>query len=306
MPKITKKNIIVPLDVSSQARDEYIKNYLEITQNTGNLMLFAGDQKIEHQNGDFVGKNIAADDADPEHLFKIAKLGKIGVFAAQLGLIARYGMNYKTVPFLVKMNSRSNLVKTKQAEPYSGLLTTVDEVMEVKNQHKLKILALGYTLYLGSEYEALMLREAQYCVEQAHKNGLLAVLWIYPRGKAVKDELDPHIIAGAAGTACSLNADFVKVNYPQGKGLKSAEIFKEAIKAAGRTKVICSGGPSVDVKLFLQTLHDQIHISGAHGNATGRNIHQKNLKEAVKMCEAISAITLKNKTVEQALKLLKK
>lgn len=54
-------------------------------------MLFAGDQKVEHLNDDFYGDDIHPDDADPEHLFRIAAKAKIGLFASQLGLVARYG-----------------------------------------------------------------------------------------------------------------------------------------------------------------------------------------------------------------------
>ncbi|WP_394325937.1 hypothetical protein [Methanosarcina horonobensis] len=50
-------------------------------------------------------------------------------------------------------------------------------------------------------------------------------------------------------------------------------------------------------------LHDQIHISGAEGNATGRNIHQKYLDEAVRMCNAVYAITVEDSSVEDALKI---
>jgi fructose-bisphosphate aldolase/6-deoxy-5-ketofructose 1-phosphate synthase len=53
----------------------------------------------------------------------------------------------------------------------------------------------------------------------------------------------------------------------------------------------------------LQRLHDQIHISGAWGNATGRNIHQKPLEEAVRFCNAIYAITVEDASVETALKI---
>jgi len=74
-------------------------------------MLFAGDQKVEHLNDDFYGEEVPEGDADPEHLFKIASQAKIGVFATQLGLIARYGMDYKNVPYLVKVNSKTNLVE---------------------------------------------------------------------------------------------------------------------------------------------------------------------------------------------------
>ncbi len=73
--------------------------------------------------------------------------------------------------------------------------------------------------------------------------------------------------------------------------------------AAGRTKVVCAGGSSVNVKAFLQRLHDQIFVSGASGNATGRNIHQKNLEGAIRMCNAIYAITVNGNNVEEAMKI---
>jgi len=138
-------------------------------------------------------------------------------------------------------------------------------------------------------------------VYQAHQHGLLTVLWMYPRGAAVPDERDPHLIAGATGVGACLGADFVKVNYPKREGESSAELFKEAVQAAGRTKVVCAGGSSVDVETFLQQLHEQIHISGASGNATGRNVHQKSLKEATGMSRAISAITVDDASAAEAL-----
>ena len=41
---------------------------------------------------------------------------------------------------------------------------------------------------------------------------------------------------------------------------------------------------------FLQRLHDQIHVSGCRGAATGRNIHQKGTEEAVRMAAACSLL----------------
>ena len=148
-----------------------------------------------------------------------------------------------------------------------------------------------------------MLREASQVVYQAHRHGLITVLWIYPRGKSVKDEKDPDLIAGATGVAACLGSDFVKVNYPKREKEKSAEIFKRAVKAAGRTRVICAGGGSMEPKAFLQQLHEQIFISGASGNATGRNIHQKSLEEAVRFANAISAITIYGKSADAAYKI---
>jgi fructose-bisphosphate aldolase/6-deoxy-5-ketofructose 1-phosphate synthase len=295
----------VPLDVPKTKIETYLKNYMEITRESGKLMLFAGDQKVEHLNDDFYGEGVPEDDANPEHLFEIASKSKIGVFATQLGLIASYGMDYRNVPYLVKINSKTNLVKTSQADPFSNLWYDVDQVVKFKENSGLKILGVGYTVYLGSEFEAEMLVQAAQVVHNAHQHGMVSVLWLYPRGTAVKDEKDPHLIAGATGVGACLGTDFAKVNYPEKERVNSAEAFKEAIKAAGRTKVICAGGSSDEVDDFLKKLHDQIHISGAMGSATGRNIHQKPLGEAIRMCNAIYAVTIEDATVEEALRIYK-
>ena len=307
---ISEKDIIVPADVPASTKQDYIKNYLTITHKTGKLMLMAGDQKLEHLNDDFYGKikigdkeaSIPIDDASPEHLFKIASQAKIGVFATQLGLIARYGPTYNKVPYLVKLNSKSHLVKTAQKDPLSSAWLELEQVVKFKKDSGLNLLGVGYTVYVGSEFEDNMLVEAAQTVFNAHQNGLLAVFWMYPRGKAVTDEKDPHIVAGAAGVGACLGADFVKVNYPKQKEGKPAEAFKEAVMAAGRTKVITAGGTSKDVKDFLQETWEQINISGCYGNATGRNIHQKPLKQAINFANAISAITLDGKDVDFAMR----
>jgi fructose-bisphosphate aldolase / 6-deoxy-5-ketofructose 1-phosphate synthase len=298
-------NFCIRADVPNGMVNEYLGNLDEITLGSDRLMLFAGDQKIEHLNEDFYGPDIHEDDHDPEHLFRIASKADIGVFAAQLGLISLYGTDYPTIPYLVKLNSKTHLVKTVQKDPVSTLLVSVEQVVEFKKNTGLNILGIGYTIYLGSEFENVMLQEAAQAVYKAHQQGLVTVLWIYPRGKAVKDEKDPDLIAGACGTAACLGSDFVKVNYPKQEGQKSAEIFQRAVKAAGRTKVVCAGGSSMEPKAFLAQLHDQIHIAGAAGNATGRNIHQRSLDEAVRLANAITAITVYDKSVDEAFAIFK-
>ena len=305
MPKITEKDVQVPADVPDSLRAEYVKNYLAATRHTGRLMLFAGDQKIEHLNDDYYGTSklgpIHEDDNVPEHLFKVASTATIGIFATQHGMIARYGPHYPKVNYLVKMNSKTHLVKTTQKDPLSLSLVDFEDVLVLKKSSKLNIVGIGYTIYLGSEFEHLMLAEAGKLVTKAHQHGMITVLWIYPRGKAVADETDAHLIAGATGTGAALGTDFVKVNYPKKEGSSSAEIFKEAIKSAGRlTKVVCAGGSSTDTKKFLEGLHEQIHTSGAAGNATGRNAHQKSFADAVRMCNAIASIVLGDKDVSFA------
>lgn len=301
MKKFSNNEVRVPADVPAESRETYINNWLKATRGTGRLMLFACDQKIEHLNKDFYGEGIDIADSEPEHLFHIGNQGVIGVLAGQRGLIAQYANDYPDLNYLIKMNSKTNLVKTKQEDPYSPQLTDLEAVLQMR-ENGVNIVGLGYTIYLGSEYEATMMAEAGQLIAQAHECGLLVVLWIYPRGKAVEAEKDADLIAGAAGVALCLGADFVKVNPPaEGNGNTSAENLNIAKRAAGRCGLVCAGGGTVDAKTFLTQLHDQIHIGGACGNATGRNIHQRSLDEATRLTKAISAITLADATIEEAL-----
>jgi DhnA family fructose-bisphosphate aldolase class Ia len=300
MPKITRDQVRVPADVPAAVRETYVDNYMKATQETGRLMLYACDQKVEHLNDDFYGEGIAADDNDPEHLFKIGDQGVIGILAGQRGLVAHYAADYPDINYLVKMNSKTHLVPTSQEDPYSPQLYDIQTVLDLRD-NGVNVVGIGYTIYLGSEYEASMMTEAGQLIADAHSVGLLVVLWIYPRGKAVGNEKDAHLIAGAAGAACCLGSDFVKVNPPKGDDAgTSAEKLKEAAAAGGRTALVCAGGSTVDASTFLSQLWEQIHVGGAKGNATGRNIHQRSLDEAVRLTKAISAITQGDWSVEDA------
>lgn len=301
MPAITRDLVKVPIDVAPDMRETYIDNYMKATRGTGRLMLFACDQKVEHLNGDFYGEGIDIADNDPEHLFRIARQGVCGVMAAQRGLVTQYAADYPEINYLIKMNSKTNLVKTAQEDPYSPQLYSLESIVALRGSG-VNIVGLGYTIYLGSEYEATMMAEAGELIAQAHAEGLLVVLWIYPRGKAVTAEKDPALIAGAAGVALCLGADFVKVNPPKpADGTAPAEALAVATQASGRTGLVCAGGSTVDARTFLSQLYDQIHVGGAVGNATGRNIHQRSLDEAVRLTKAISSITLADYSVEDAL-----
>jgi len=270
------------------------------------LFLFAGDQKIEHLNKDFYGKDIPSECADPKYLFEIASKARISAFATQLGLIESYARDFENINYIVKLNSKTDLVTTKQADPISLLLNSVDQVVEFKNDTNIPIIGVGYTIYLGSKYESQMLYQAAQSIYKAHQNGLLAVLWIYPRGEAVKDDFDPNIIAGAAGVGAALGADFVKVNPPKAKDItESAYLLKQATMAAGKTGVVCSGGKKeTDKKLFLERLYYQMKIGGTSGCAIGRNIYQNKLDDAIKFCDVIAKIVLDGMEFEQVKRLL--
>lgn len=281
----------VPADVPRQKRKTYEQNFEQATKSSGRLFLFAGDQKLEHLNKDFFGPGIPDACNDPEHLFAIASEAPIGAFATQLGLVARYGGDYPDVSYVIKLNGKTDLVSTKQKDPLSLEYYSVDDVVEFADQSNLSIVGVGYTVYLGSEFEATMLARAAQIVHQAHKHGLLAILWMYPRGKSIKKETDPDLIAGAAGVGACLGADFVKVNVPDGKTSEErAKKLQQAVGAAGRTGVICSGGAKKDDEVFLQELADQLSIARVSGCAVGRNIHQRTRRDAVLFCEKLAKI----------------
>lgn len=301
-----KQPIIIPADVPPRAHKTFIKNYTALTHNTNRLLLFACDQKIEHMDLDFEGPDIHSDARDPEHIFKIAAAASIGALAAHFGLITRYGTAYPKINYIVKLNGKTNLVPTEQHEPFSNQLWSVQDVIDLKKTSKLSISGVGYTLYLGSEYEHLMLTQAAQIIHQAHKHGLVAIIWIYLRGKAIKNDTDPAYLAGAAGIAASLGADFVKIKPPKKtKSTSQAEQLKRAVAAAGNTQVICSGGEKIDAQAFFSELHEQLHIAKTGGCATGRNIFQRSHKDAIAFAQALASLVYKDSSVQQAMKLYK-
>lgn len=292
--------IKIPLSVPSAKHREYRKNWQLATAGSGSLFLFAGDQKVEHLNDDFFGPNIPLENAGPEHLFQIAAVAPIGVFATHLGLIAHYGASYPKVPYLVKLNGRTNLCENTE-DLISRAWLKVEDVVEFKRQSNLNILGVGYTVYLGGTKESKMLKEAAQIVREAHKNGLLAVIWMYPRGKNIKED-DIHTIAGGAGVAAALGADFVKVKYPYDKKIKiTAENYQEVTRAAGRTQVICVGGSKQEAKDLITYAWNQKNISGTSGLAIGRNLHQRTLSDAIKLSTALALIINHDAGLEDAL-----
>lgn len=298
---MNKKIIDIPADVPAKTNQEYLNNYQAITRPTDRLFLFAADQKIEHLNQDFYGPDIPEDVRYVSHLFEIASQGSIGAFAIHLGLIARYGKQYPNINYIVKLNAKTNLIPASQRDPFSQNLWDVGDVVHFKEQSGLNIRGIGFTLYLGSEFESEMLHDAAQSIFEAHQHGLIAILWIYPRGKAIKDDQDPQLLAGATGLATSLGADFVKIKPPQTtKALSFSEAIKLACDAAGNTKVICAGQEKRDPEQFLKTISEQLH-AGSAGCAVGRNIFQRPLPQAVAMTKALSALINDNTSVEQAI-----
>lgn len=246
----------------------------------GRSMILACDQGFEHGPADFNDRNI-----DPEYVMDIALEGKYNAIAIQAGLAHKYyGLHYKDVPLLVKINAKVNL---PTSDPWSRQHTSVDYAA------KLGATAVGYTLYHGSKLENEQFVEIGRIVEQAHDYGMPVVVWNYPRGSLIKDELATNEIAYGARIALELGADMIKLKYNGDK-----EGFKWVLKNAGRAKVVISGGKHTDNHSFLHKLHEAVD-AGASGIAVGRNVWQH--EKPFAMTRAMRDIVFNGRSVEEAL-----
>jgi fructose-bisphosphate aldolase/6-deoxy-5-ketofructose 1-phosphate synthase len=219
-----------------------------------------------------------------------------------MGLLARYAKDYPHIPYLIKLNSKTNLIKKEYKDPFSTCWYDFEHIINFKNQTGLNIVGVGYTIYVGSWYESAMFEQAARLVYEAHQEGLVTVLWIYMRGRSIKDSENIHLNAGGAGVGLCLGTDFIKIICPSdAKGNQDMEAYKEVVKAAGRAGIICVGGSKQTPEKFLKNLYDQVHVAGTRGCAVGRNIYQRTLDESVRMANAISAIVMYDYSYEDAL-----
>ena len=222
----------------------------------GRALYLAYDQGMEHGPSDFNDENVA-----PLYILNIAKRGKYNAVVFQKGIAEKYYYEIKKskIPLILKLNGKTNLFK---GEPLSRQLCTVQEAL------KLGAAAVGYTIYIGSEYESLMLKEFEKIEEEAHSKRIPVAVWIYPRGKSVANKDENELMVYAARVALEIGADIVKLNYTGDK-----KKLAWAVKSAGRTKVVVAGGVKKDEEIFLKQVKE-ITNAGAIGLAVGRNVWQ--------------------------------
>lgn len=226
----------------------------------GKALFLAYDQGFEHGPTDFNDENV-----DPEKLLKIADSGYFTGVILQKGIAEKYyasagSAHHWKVPLIVKLNGKTNLVKDE--DPYSPQVCSVQEALTYGAS------AVGYTLYIGSEFEPLMTQEFGKIEQEAEEAGIPVIAWIYPRGKNVPDESDPKMVAYAARVGLELGADIVKIRYTG-----DIASFKWVVAAAGKAKVVVMGGSKLPEGSFVKMVQDCME-AGAIGMAVGRNIWQ--------------------------------
>ena len=239
----------------------------------GKALFLAYDQGLEHGPTDFNDKNV-----DPDYIINIAKQGKFTGMIFQKGIAEKYKteISKSKVPLIIKLNGKTNLSK---GEPISRQLCTVKEAV------KLNASAVGYTIYLGSKHESIMLQEFENIQRQAHSKCLPVIAWIYPRGKGVKGKSSRELIAYASRTGLEIGADIIKIQYNGSK-----KDLKWAVKSAGKTKVVIAGGMKKDTKILLKQVREIID-AGCIGLAIGRNVWQN--KKPLELTKKIRKIIWK-------------
>ena len=248
-----------------------MKNNLEkITKNNRALFL-AYDHGLEHGPTDFDDQSI-----DPAEVLKIADSGFFTGFICQKGIAEKYyDKNKNQVPLIVKLNGKTKLLP--EEDPYSPQICSVEEALHYGAS------AVGYTLYVGSEHEAEMMKELAEIEEEAEGKGVPAIGWMYPRGKAVEGkENSKAILAYAARLGLELGLEMIKIPYTTNR-----ETLEWVVKAAGKVKVVLAGGSKIEEKEFLKATKQALAV-GVSGLAVGRNVWRA--KEPLKMAEKINKI----------------
>jgi len=250
----------------------------------GKVLILAYDQGLEHGPTDFNLLNI-----DPQYIMDVGLEGRFSAIAAQAGIAEKYHVDhYKDVPLIVKLNGKTKLSKE---DPLSLQHTSVDYA------EKLGAIAVGYTIYLGSNHEQQMLVEFGKICEEAHQKGLLAICWMYPRGSNIQEEESTETIAYGTRVAMELGADIIKIKYNGDQ-----EGLRWIVKAAGKAKVVIAGGSKKTDYEFMQMTREVID-AGAAGLAVGRNIWQH--KNPLLMAKVLKEIIFNNKKPQEILQELK-
>ena len=245
----------------------------------GKGILLAYDQGLEHgPSKDFNEKSV-----DPAYILEIAEKGKFTGIIFQKGVAEKYYDG--KVPLVIKVNGKTSLPK---GEPMAS------QICSVKQARALGAKAVGYTIYLGSAHENLMLSEFGRIQQEAHELGLAAIAWIYPRGEAVTNDTAPEIVAYAARAGLEVGADAVKIKYTG-----DSDSFRWAVRSAGAARVFMSGGPKAPTdEAFLRQVKGAVD-AGASGLAVGRNVWQH--ERPLEMAAALREIIFNGQSVETAL-----
>jgi fructose-bisphosphate aldolase, class I len=285
--------------------------------NTGFVSILPIDQGIEHSAGASFAKNPAY--FDPENIVKLALEGGCNGVATTFGVLAMMSRKYAhKIPFIVKINHNELLTYPNKA----------DQIMfgSVKDAWNLGAIAVGATIYFGSDNSTRQIVEVAEAFERAHELGMATILWCYTRNNAFKkDGVDYHTSADLTGQAnhlgVTIQADIIKQKLATNNGGYKAlntggssygkldeRIYSElttdhpidlcryqvANCFMGRAGLISSGGESKGESDLADAVRTAVinKRAGGMGLISGRKAFQRPVKEGVEIMNAIQDVYL--------------
>ena len=254
---------------------------------TGKLVILPVDQGYEHGPARSFAPN--PDAYDPHYHYKLAIDAGLNAYAAPLGMLEAGADTFAgQIPTILKLNSANSLATLKDQAVHGSL----DDAL------KLGCLAVGFTIYPGSEFQFEMMEELKELALEAKSLGLAVVVWSYPRGGNLSKEGETamDICAYAAHIAALLGAHIIKVKPPTAhieqkeaqasyKGIDLSSLSKRVAHVMQssfnhRRIVVFSGNAFADMQGLLNDIKE-IRDGGANGSIIGRNTFQRPREEAL-------------------------
>ena len=280
--------------------------------NTGYVSILPVDQDIEHTAGASFAPNPIY--FDPENIVKLAIEGGCNAVASTFGILGSVARKYAhKIPFVVKLNHNELL----------SYPNSFDQVLfgTVKEAWNMGAVAVGATIYFGSEQSRRQLVEIAEAFEYAHELGMATILWCYLRNNDFKKgAIDYHSAADLTRQAdrlgVTIKADIVKQKLPTNNGGFKAIGFGKVDERMytelatdhpidlcryqvangymGRVGLINSGGESHGTSDLRDAVITAVvnKRAGGMGLISGRKAFQKPMNKGVELLNAIQDVYL--------------
>ncbi|MGH9055497.1 MAG: class I fructose-bisphosphate aldolase [Acidimicrobiales bacterium] len=279
---------------------------------TGYLSILPVDQGIEHSAAASFSRNPAY--FDPKNLVELAIEGGCNAIATTLGVLGMVGRRYAhKIPFIAKLNHNELLTYPSQ----------YDQIMfgSPEEAFDLGAVAVGATVYYGSEHATRQIQEVSEAFQEAHSLGMFTVLWCYLRNSAFKkDGVDYSLSADLTGQAnhlgVTIEADIIKQKQAENNGGYMAIGFGRTDPLVydelttdnpidltrwqlvncymGRIPLINSGGESKGASDLAQAVRTAVinKRAGGAGLISGRKAFQRPTGEGIDLLHAVQDVYL--------------
>lgn len=181
---------------------------------TGYLSILPVDQGIEHSAGASFAPNPIY--FDPENIVRLAIEGGCNAVASTYGVLGAVARKYAhKIPFVLKFNHNELLSHPNRYDQIPFAL--------VQNAWEMGCVAVGATIYFGSEDSGRQIQEVSEAFALAHELGMATILWCYVRNSAFKvDGVNHEASADLTGQAnhlgVTIQADIIKQKQPTSNG----------------------------------------------------------------------------------------